>query len=154
MESTDNYEQGITLTEDYIAEFLSSIDCYVMGSKTYEHALKLGWPYGKTSVIVITKRNLPVTKKNVEIHSGDLEILVREKLRTQFRNIWMVGGSELTKTFIQSKLADELVITIMPILLGKGLPFFDEINVEQKLHLKDTMAFKDGTVELTYEFVK
>ncbi len=48
MKSTDTYEPGVTLTDAYIAEFLKSIDCYVMGSLTYEHALELGWPYGKT----------------------------------------------------------------------------------------------------------
>ena len=44
MRSTDYYDKGIDLTEEYIAEFLESIDCYVMGSKTYEHAVELGWP--------------------------------------------------------------------------------------------------------------
>jgi dihydrofolate reductase len=46
MHSTDNFEKGCTLTEEYIAEFLKSIDGYVMGSRTYEQALQLGWPYG------------------------------------------------------------------------------------------------------------
>lgn len=154
MKSTGHYEKGVSLTDDYIAKFLSSIDCYVMGSKTYEHALSLGWPYGETPVIVVSNRNLPIKRETVEIYAGDLTHLVNEKLKPKFKNIWMVGGATLTRTFIQSKLADELVITLMPILLGQGLPFFDQINKEQRLHLKNTMAFKDGMVELTYEFVK
>ena len=66
----------------------------------------------------------------------------------------MVGGSMLTKEFIRLKLADELIISFMPILLGDGMLFFDYIGREQKLHLKDVKSYKDGMVELTYEIIK
>jgi dihydrofolate reductase len=59
----DVYEKGVT---DDGAEVLQSIDCYVLGSRTYEHALELGWPYGDTPTVVITSRELPSTRKTVE----------------------------------------------------------------------------------------
>lgn len=65
MHSHDTYEKGINLTDQYIKDFLESIDCYVIGSKNYENALKLGWPYRKTPVFVISTRNLPRTKETV-----------------------------------------------------------------------------------------
>ncbi len=154
MKSTDTYEQGVTLTDEYIVEFLKSIDCYVMGSRTYEHALELGWPYDEVPVFVLTNRNLTTNKENVEFYSGDLEKLINSRLKSIHKNIWMVGGAVLTKEFIRLKLADEIVISIMPIVLGDGTLFFDYIGQEQSLHLKDVTAFKDGMVELTYEIIK
>ncbi len=154
MKSQDTYAQGVELTEEYIAEFLRSIDCYVMGSQTYEHALELGWPYGEVPVFVLTARNLAPDRENVEFCSGDLEKLVNGRLKPNYKNIWMVGGAALTKDFIRLNLADEIVISIMPIVLGDGKLFFDQIGQERPLHLKEVTAYKDGMVELTYEIRK
>lgn len=137
MQSIDHFENGITLTEERIADVLNSIDCYVMGSHTYEHALELGWPYEDVPVIVLTHRNLVSEKESVEFFSGDLTNLVNDQLKPKYTNIWMVGGAETTKEFLQLQLADELIISFIPILLGDGLLFFDYIGKEQKLHLKD-----------------
>ena len=140
--------------DEYIAEFLKSIDCYVMGSRTYEHAIELGWPYGEVPVFVLTSRKLTTNKENVEFYTGDLEKLINIKLRSNYKNIWMAGGATLTKDFMRRKLADEIVISILPTVLGDGTLFFDYIGQEQRLHLKDVTAFKDGMVELTYEIIK
>ncbi len=154
MESTDTYEDGITLTEEFVTEFLKSIDCYIIGSKTYEHAVELGWPYGDVPVVVLTSRNLTTERDNVEFYSGDLVQLINENLKPNYKNIWMAGGAMLTKQFIRLKLVDSIVISIMPILLGDGKLFFDYIGQKQSLHLKDVVAYKDGMVELTYEIMK
>ena len=52
MHSKDTYRKGIELSDEYVANFLKSMDCYVMGSRTYEHAIELGWPYGEVPVLV------------------------------------------------------------------------------------------------------
>ncbi len=153
LESTDNYEKGKTLTEEDIEEFLKNIDCYVMGSNTFEHALKLGWPYGDRPVFVLTSRDLSSDKTSVEFISGNLTKLVNDRLKPNYKNIWMVGGAMLTKEFIRLKLANEIIISIMPIILGEGTLFFDYIGEEHKLHLKDSTAYKDGMVELHYEII-
>ena len=154
MKSTDHFEDGVTLTDEAIAAFLEKIDCYVMGSKTFERALSLGWPYGEVPVIVLTSRALSSDKKNVEYYSGDLEKLVNEQLKPRYKNIWMVGGAQLTKAFLQQDLADEIVLTIMPVILGDGMLFFEYVGTERRLHLKDVTAYKDGMVELSYEILK
>ena len=155
-ETTDNYEKGIT-GED-AGEFLKTIDCYVMGSRTYEHALELsksyGWVYGDVPTIVLTKRKLPIERPNIEIYSGDLNKLVNERLKPNYKNVWVVGGTALVKDFIRLKLADEIRVTILPIILGEGLLFFDHVGREQALHLKDVTAYKNGMVELWYEIRK
>ena len=154
LESSDNYEKGGVLTEEDVEEFIKTIDCYVMGSRTYEHALDLGWPYGDVPVIVLTTRDLTTDRENVEFYSGNLDKLVNDQLKPKYRNIWMVGGVMITKDFLRLKLANEIIISIMPVMLGDGKLFFDYIGQEQQLHLKDVTAYKDGMVELCYEIKK
>jgi len=155
-ETSDNYEKGVT--EQNAEEFLKTIDCYVMGSRTYEHALELskshGWVYGDVPTIVLTHRKLPIDRQNIETYSGDLNKLVDERLKPNYKNVWVVGGAMLAKDFIHLKLADEIRQSIIPIILGDGTPFFDQIGQEHALHLKDVIAYKNGIVELCYEIRK
>ena len=154
MDPSDTYEAGVTLSEDDIEEFIKSIDCYVMGARTYELALELGWPYGEVPVIVLTHRDLPADRKSVEFYAGELNALVNDRLKPNYRNIWMVGGAMLTKEFIRLQLADDIRLTIVPVILGDGTLFFDYIGQEVPLHLKDVTAYKNGMVELWYEIIK
>jgi len=155
-ETSDFYEKGVS--EQNTEEFLKTIDCYVMGARTYEHALELsksyGWVYGDVPAIVLTHRNLSVGRPNIEIYTGDLNKLVNERLKTKYKNIWVVGGAMLVKDFIRLKLADEIRLSVLPVILGDGTPFFDHIGQEQILHLKDVTAYKTGMVELWYEIKK
>lgn len=155
-ETSSNYEQGV-VGEDP-EEFLKTIDSYVMGSKTYELALELskdyGWAYGDKPTIVLTNRNLQTDRQNIEFYSGDLNKFVNERLKPKYKNVWIVGGSMLARDIIRLKLADEIRVSILPIILGDGLPFFDHIGQEQTLHLRDTRAYKNGMVELCYEVKK
>ena len=66
----------------------------------------------------------------------------------------MVGGAMLAKDFIRLKLVDDIIISIMPVILGDGTLFFDFTGHEQQLHLKDVKGYKDGMVELWYEIKK
>src|SRR6266481_4727921 len=155
-ETSDNYEKGIT--EQNAEEFLKTIDCYVMGARTYEHALELsksyGWAYGDKPTIVLTHRKLPIERPNIETYSGDLNKLVNEQLKPNYKNVWLVGGAALAKDFIRSKLADEIRLSVLPIILGDGTLFFDQLGLEQALHLKGVTAYKSGMVELWYEIRK
>jgi dihydrofolate reductase len=152
-ETFDHYEDGVT--EPDAAGFLSKIDCYVMGSRTYEHAVELsrsyGWVYGEVPTIVLTHRKLPVDRPNIETYSGDLHKLVNERLKPSYTNVWVVGGANVVNEFIRSGLADEIRQSILPIVLGDGTLFFDKPGKEQALHLKNVTAYKSGTVELCYE---
>jgi dihydrofolate reductase len=143
----DIYERGVT---DDGAEVIQSIDCYVLGSRTYEHALQLGWPYGDTPTVVMTKRELPATRKSVEFYSGDLTRLVSEILAPRYRNIWLVGGAMLGQSFLRLGLVDEIRLMIAPVILGDGLRLFGDSDTEQKWHLKNVVAYKNGFVELSY----
>jgi dihydrofolate reductase len=146
------YEPGVSISEQEVSTFLKSIDCYVLGSRTYEHALELGWPYGDTPVVVVTTRKWPraSTRKTIEFYSGDLKTLVDEKLAPRYQNIWLVGGAMLSQRFLEFGLVDEISLTIAPVLLGAGLRLFDGSLKEKRWDLKKVTAYKNGCVELCY----
>ncbi len=146
--SGDVYEKG--MSEGDADDVVTSIDCFVLGSRTYEHALQLGWPYGDTPTVVITNRELPSTRKSVEFYSGDLKKLADEILAPRYGNIWLVGGAMLCQSFLRLGLVDEIRLMIAPVLLGDGLHLFGDCGTEQKWHLKNVVAYKNGFVELSY----
>jgi dihydrofolate reductase len=150
------YDKGVDGQDS--EEFLKAIDCYVMGSRTYEHALELsksyGWAYGDKPTIVLTSRNFISEKPNVEFYSGNLDKFVNERLKPNYKKVWVAGGSILTKELIRQQLADEIRVSILPIILGEGILFFDHIGQEQTLHLTDAKAYKNGMVELCYKIIK
>ena len=143
----DVYEKGVT---DDGAGDLESIDCYVLGSRTYEHALELGWPYGDTPTVVVTSRQLASTRKSVEFYSGDLKRLVSEVLSPRYGNIWLVGGAMLGQSFLKLGLVDEIRLMIAPVTLGEGLHLFGDSGVEQRWVLKNVVGYKDGYVDVAY----
>ena len=144
------YEAGVSISAEEMAEFVKGIDCYVMGSRTYEHALELGWVYGDTPVIVVSGREWAPARKSVEFYSGDLKTLVAVKLAPRYRNIWLVGGATLCRRFLELDLVDEIRLTIAPVLLGDGLRLFNGSLTEQRWSLKNVVAYKNGFVELSY----
>lgn len=157
-DTADHYEQGAILSGQEVAEFLKTIDCYIMGSRTYEHALELsksyGWAYGDVPTVVLTHRNLPVSRSNIEFYTGDLHKLVSEHLKPNYHHVWVAGGARLAKDIILARLADELRLSIVPIILGDGTLLFDHIGLEQPLHLKNVTPYKNGMVELLYAIKK
>jgi dihydrofolate reductase len=156
LETSDDYADGDTLDPGFVEEFLATIDCYVMGSRTYETALRfeargLGWSYGEKPTYVLTSRDLPRTRDSVEFLSGDLAQLVNERLRPAFRSIWFVGGGFVSSECLRLGLTDELCYSILPILIGDGIPFFERLGKDIALHLAQVRAYRTGMVELRYE---
>lgn len=143
--SGDIYEKGVA--EDSASE---TFDCFVLGSRTYEHALEIGWPYGDTPTVVVTTRELPATRTSVEFYSGDLKKLRDEILAPRYRNIWLVGGAMLCRSFLRLGLVDEIRLAIAPVLLGDGLRLFDSSVPEERWRLNNVVAYKSGIVELSY----
>ncbi len=159
LETTDNFEGGDTLAPEFVQAFLKTIDCYVMGSRTYETAVDfeakgLGWAYGDTRTFVLTGRTLRKTRDTVEFYSGDLALLVDERLKPNFRNIWFVGGGRLSGDCLRLGLADEVRYSIMPILIGDGISFFEGLDRDIALHLVEATAYKTGMVALRYDVRK
>ena len=156
LETSDEYAGGDTMDPGFVEAFLKTIDCYVMGSRTYETALRFeakgfGWAYGDKPTFVLTTRELPRTRTTVEFHSGDLAQFVNGHLRPRFRNIWFAGGGAVSGECLRLGLADEVRYSILPILIGDGIPFFDKLDKDIALHLAEVSAYKSGMVALRYE---
>src|SRR5215475_11424717 len=147
METSDEFADGDTMSPDFVESFLKTIDCYVMGSRTYETALRfeakgLGWAYGDKPTFVLTSRDLPRTRTSVEFYSGDLAKFVNGRLRPTFPSIWFVGGGVVSAECIRLGLADEVRYSILPILIGDGIPFFEKLDRDIALHLAEVKAYK------------
>jgi dihydrofolate reductase len=159
LETSDKFEGGDTMAPELVEEFLETIDCYVMGSRTYETALNfeakgLGWAYGDKPTFVLTSRDLRKVRDTVEFYSGELALLVDERLKPNFRSIWFVGGREVSGECLRLGLADEVRYSIMPVLIGDGLSFFDGLDKDVPLHLVEAKAYETGMVALRYEVRK
>jgi dihydrofolate reductase len=156
LETSDEFAGGDSLDSSQVEAFLKTIDCYVMGSRTYETALNfeskgLGWAYGDKPTFVLTSRNLPRTRNTVEFYSGDLSQFVNERLRPAFSSIWFVGGGIVSGECLRRGLADEIRYSILPILIGDGKRFFEELGRDVILHLAEVKAYQSGIVELRYD---
>lgn len=156
LETTDVFEGGDTMDPAFVEAFLETIDCYVMGSRTYETALRFeaqgfGWSYGDKPTFVLTSRELPRTRESVEFYSGSLQHFVNGRLRPAFRSIWFVGGGAVSGECLRLGLADEVRYSILPVLIGDGIPFFEHLDRDVALHLAEVKAYRNGMVELRYE---
>ena len=155
LETSDNFEGGDTMAPESVVEFLRTIDCYVMGSRTYETALAFeargfGWSYGDKPTFVLTHRELPKSRDTVEFYAGDLTHLVNERLKPAFRSIWFVGGGAVSGECLRLGLADEVRYSIVPVLIGEGIPFFDGLDKDVALHLVEMKAYANGMVALRH----
>ncbi|RYZ13736.1 MAG: dihydrofolate reductase [Alphaproteobacteria bacterium] len=159
MEAENEFPDGESMDPEFVRDFLQSIDCYVMGSRTYETALAfdtkgLGWAYGDKPVFVLTTRALAKSRDTVELVSDDLTNLINERLRPAFRNIWIVGGSAVAGEAIRRGLADELRYSVLPVLIGDGIRFFDRLEQDVALHLLEAKAYKNGIVALRHALAR
>ena len=156
LETTDEFAAGDTMDPGFVEAFLKTIDCYVMGSRTYETALNFetkgfGWAYGDKPTFVLTTRDLPRTRNTVEFYAGDLAPFVNGRLRPRFRSIWFVGGGAVCGECLRLGLADQVRYSIAPIVIGAGIPFFERLDRDVALHLMEVKAHKNGMVELCYD---
>ncbi len=156
LETSDRFEGGEVMAPESVGEFLKTIDCYVMGSRTYETALAfadtgMSWAYGETPTFVLTRRALRKVRETIEFYSGDLQRLVDERLKPNFRNIWFVGGGAVSGECLRRGLADEIRYSILPILIGDGISFFEGLDQDVALHLCEARAYQSGMVALRYD---
>ncbi|KKG08651.1 dihydrofolate reductase family protein [Methanosarcina sp. 2.H.A.1B.4] len=135
------------------SEFYASIGTVLMGRKTYEQVLGFGdWPYGEKKTYVFTRQKEPLRReKNVEFVSGDVGEFLRRLKENTDEDIWLVGGSQLIKVFLEENLVQDLIVFVVPIILGSGIPLFDRIGKEVRLKMIDTKRYESGLVSVEYE---
>jgi dihydrofolate reductase len=125
-----------------------------MGRKTYEKVLSFGieFPHKDKKCYVLSK-TLKGSNENVQFYNGNVKELI-SKLRSEDGNdIFIDGGADAVREFRNSNLIDEYIISIIPIMLGKGIRLFKETDIVNKLKLIDNKAFSTGLVQIKYETI-
>jgi dihydrofolate reductase len=138
--------------EDYgYSEFIQTIDTVILGRKTYDKVLSMGidMPYGNRKIYVLT-RNPHSGTNQVNFYSGRLTELIALLKRQEGKNIYCDGGAETVNRLLQEDLIDELIVSIIPVLLGDGIRLFGGALQEQKLKLVKAKSFEKGLVQLQY----
>jgi dihydrofolate reductase len=139
--------------QDYgITDFLNRIDAIFFGRKSYESLISIdnnAYPDKKKYVF---SKTLKTVGKQTTLISENLETEVKNIKNQSGKDIWLFGGANLTTTFINSGLVDELMLSVHPLLLGQGKHLFKDIKSRVNLKLKDAKAFSTGLVQLYYQF--
>ena len=132
--------------------FYETVDTVIMGRRTYDWLLEQeleSFPYeGKESYVF--SRTVNEDNENVKFFRGDVLDFTNQLKNREGKNIWVMGGGDLIHSFINEKLVDELIITVSPVLIGKGIPLFKEFDFEVELTLKSINRFNQFA-ELRYE---
>lgn len=140
--------------EDYgYQAFADSVDTMVLGRKTYETALGFpAWPYGAFRCIVLSHQTWPV-RNGESFFCGEPARVVEALSRAGARRVYVDGG-EVIRQFLAAELIDDLTISVIPILLGDGIPLFKSGGTEQRLALIEGKTFPSGLVQLRYRAAK
>jgi len=141
--------------EDYgYAEFTSQIDTILIGRKTYDYVVhEIGashYDNGQRDVYVITKTERPQVGRTI-FYTGDLTELVDRLKSENGKNIYCDGGAEVINELLRHNLVDELIISVIPVLLGNGTRLFKDGRPEQTLEFITAKAFDTGLTQLHYK---
>lgn len=146
--------------------FFKTVDAVLMGRKSWDVALEMTPPdkrnvnpYGAMAAYVFSNTLKTTGVEGVEIVSGDLKRFVEDLKAKDGKHIWLSGGGDLAKSFLNENLVDEIHLGITPHLLGAGLPLFLELEREIPLRLISCKTYphkkeENGLVELFYEVKK
>jgi dihydrofolate reductase len=140
--------------EDYgYAEFVAQIDTIIIGRRTYDYVLKeIGashYDNGERDVYVITRTAKPKIGRTT-FYTGNLVELIDRLKSEKGKNIYCDGGAEVINELLKHDLIDELIISVIPVLLGNGTRLFKDGRPEQTLELMMSKTFETGLAQLRY----
>jgi len=126
--------------------FLKDIDIVVMGKNCYDQQLHLD--FANHQLLVATSK-LQGKQDNITFINGDIVSQVVELSNQPGKDIFLFGGGLLIDQFIKADRVDEYIIGIIPVILGKGRPFFMQDNPCLELKL-EKYTIDQGIVVLHY----
>ena len=134
-------------------ELEASVDALLLGSRTYEFALKLGhWPSPNKPTWVFTRRDLRILHPSITLTAQSPREVVELLTSRGLRRAWLMGGGKLAASFHADQLISRYIISVFPVLLGSGIPLFaSHPSPPDALRLIDAKPFKSGIVQLSYE---
>ena len=138
--------------------FYDGVGALVSGSATYEFILghedtAKEWPYAGKPYWVLSSRDLPVPEgEDVRVVAAEVAELHEELVAAaDGQNIWIIGGGPVASQFAEAGLLDDVLITVVPVVLGEGKPLFERALPGGPLRLTGTTVFANGMVELRYD---
>jgi dihydrofolate reductase len=139
-------------TSHGIPEFNAGCDAVAMGRTTFDPAVtNEWWPWPDLDVHVLTSHPLPDGDFPSEIvaHSDPAEMAgaLRERYT---KDVLLLGGPRTITTLLDLGEVDQVIVLVVPALLGEGLPFAQDPRTRRDLRLEGQKAYPDGTVELEY----
>lgn len=135
------------------SKFFSSIDALVMGRNSYDVVSHFDpWPYEGKRVIVLSSTLTSVCKQ-AELFNGEITQLIKELHSDGIKHIYVDGGATISQ-FLNMGLVDQLIISIIPVVLGSGIPLFSKISNDKWCRLISSQAYSNGLVQLQYEVIK
>jgi dihydrofolate reductase len=152
--------EGVEPIEGAYDRYYEGVGALAMGSVTYEfvlaHEAKGGeWPYKGKPTWVLSSRDLPKPAgEDVDIRIVNAKVpdLYDEMIAAAGeRNLWVVGGGNVASQFADAGLLDEVLVTVVPVVLGEGKPLFERRLPGGPMQLAATHTFDSGMVELRYE---
>ncbi|MHB8603739.1 MAG: dihydrofolate reductase family protein [Thermoplasmatota archaeon] len=135
------------------ARFFARIDTIVWGRRTFDESAARGGvePFGAgTRHVVLTRKRRASADPRVEFSREAPAALVRRLRRRRGKDIWIMGGAKLAASFVDAGLVDEIVVHVVPILLGDGIPLLAPSRRDVALELREARRFPDGVVRLRY----
>ncbi|MFV2041226.1 MAG: dihydrofolate reductase family protein [Candidatus Hydrothermarchaeales archaeon] len=134
-------------------EFIDSVDTLLIGRKTYDQILTFGsWPYKGEKCYVFTRSKTTKPDNNV-LFSKEPVKLTDKLLEGGGKNIWLVGDSDIISLLFNNALIHRIVLSVHPIVLGKGIPLFKNINKITELQLVKSHTYENGLVQLQYSLL-
>ena len=137
--------------------FFNSVDVLVMGRKTFEKVLQFdAWGYGNTRVIVLSRNSIKIPKELAQTvsHSSENPNELWKRLSEEGAERLYVDGGITIQRFLAEGLIDDITITLIPVLLGSGIPLFGDIVHNIHLTHTETKTYEFGFVQLTYKVDK
>ncbi len=138
--------------EDYgYADFIKEIDTVIMGRKTYDWVMKQvpEFPHADKTSHIITRTQKPSVGKT-HFYTGSIKALVQKLKSETGKDIFVDGGAEVVNELLKDELIDEIYLSIIPVLLGRGTRLFKDGLPEQKMTLISSKQFEKGLVQLHY----
>jgi len=141
------------MPRDYsMAPFFKRVDVAIMGRKTYEVAKAMGGGDFSKMEPYVMSRSLPAGKREGLTFTSEEPLNLVARLRkADGKDIWMMGGGELARAFLQADLIDEIHLGILPVLLGEGIPLFPSGFPQREFALAENKAYSRGLLALKYE---
>jgi len=133
-------------------ELYSSVEALLMGSRTYEFALTApAWPSPEKSTWVFTRRSLRIVHPSITLTPDSPATVMQNLGARRIKHAWLMGGGKLAASFRKEGLISRYVISVMPVVLGGGIPLLEATGQMETLALVSAVPFKSGVVQLTYE---